>query len=182
MTMLTCDAWDIKSALLISLEQVGMFHALTRIYMQTTTWNNLVLNANKPSSFLHKITQKVSFINPNAMPGDPIYKTPHTQVYIWTKIFKISVSIVHNDGVWLNTYLLCTCKCILHAVQCIPKKGNPWIKLIFLKTVMIYQKKITLLQNSVYPLSFDTSYKMYWPCMVKHEPFQMVMSKLICAK
>ena len=37
MTMLTCDAWDIESALLISLEQVGMFHALTRIYMQTTT-------------------------------------------------------------------------------------------------------------------------------------------------
>ena len=62
------------------------------------------------------------------------------------------------------------------------KKGNPLIKLIFLKTVMIYQKKFTLLQNSVYPLSFDTSYKMYWPCMTKHEPFQMVMSKLICAE
>ena len=29
---------------------------------------------------------------------------------------------------------------------------------------MIYQKKFTLLQNAVYPLSFDTSYKMYWPC------------------
>ena len=41
---------------------------------------------------------------------------------------------------------------------------------------MIYPKKFTLLQN---PLSFDTSYKMYWPCMAKHEPFQMVMSKLI---
>ena len=26
---------------------------------------------------------------------------------------------------------------------------------------MIYQKKFTLLQNSVYPLSFDTSYKMH---------------------
>ena len=26
---------------------------------------------------------------------------------------------------------------------------------------MSYQKKFTLLQNSVYPLSFDTSYKVY---------------------
>ena len=47
---------------------------------------------------------------------------------------------------------------------------------------MIYQKKFTLLQNSVYPISYDTSYKMYWPCMTKYEPFQMVMSKLICAE
>ena len=47
---------------------------------------------------------------------------------------------------------------------------------------MIYQKRITFVQNSVYPLSFDTSYKMYWPCMNKHWPFQMVMSKLICAE
>ena len=62
------------------------------------------------------------------------------------------------------------------------KKGNPKIKLIFLKTIMIYPKKFTLLQNSVYPLSFDTSYKMYWSCMAEHEPFQIVMSKLICAE
>ena len=47
---------------------------------------------------------------------------------------------------------------------------------------MIYPKKITLLQNLAYPLSFDTSYKMYWPYMAKHELFQMVMSKLICAE
>ena len=32
------------------------------------------------------------------------------------------------------------------------------------------------------PLSFDTRYKMYWPCMNKHWPFQMVMSKMICAE
>ena len=62
------------------------------------------------------------------------------------------------------------------------KKGNPYIELIFQKTVMIYQKRLTFLQNSVYPLSFDTSYKMYWPCMNKHWPFQMVMSKMICAE
>ena len=47
---------------------------------------------------------------------------------------------------------------------------------------MIYQKKFTLLHNSIYPLSFDTTYKMYWPRMAKHEPFQMMMSKLICAE
>ena len=56
------------------------------------------------------------------------------------------------------------------------------MELIFQKTVMIYQKKFALLQNSVYPLSFDTSYKMYWPCMNKHGPFQMVMSKIIFAE
>ena len=47
---------------------------------------------------------------------------------------------------------------------------------------MIHQKSFTLLQNSVYPLSFDTCYKMYWPCMNKHRLFQMVMSKMICAE
>ena len=62
------------------------------------------------------------------------------------------------------------------------KKGNPEIKLTFQRAVMIYQKKFTLLQNSVYPLSFDTSYKMCWSCMAEHEPFEMVMSKLICAE
>ena len=62
------------------------------------------------------------------------------------------------------------------------KKGNPCIELIFQKTVTIYQKRYTLLQNSAYPLSFDTSYKMYWLCMNKHGPFQMVMSKVICAE
>ena len=47
---------------------------------------------------------------------------------------------------------------------------------------MIYQKKVTLLQNSVYPLSFDIIYKMYWSCTTKHEPFQIMMSELICAE
>ena len=47
---------------------------------------------------------------------------------------------------------------------------------------MIYQKRFTFVQNSVYPLSFDTSYKIYWPCMNKRWPFQMVMSKMICAE
>ena len=42
------------------------------------------------------------------------------------------------------------------------KKGNPQFKLLFLKTSKICQKRFTLLQNSVYPLSFEcTSYKMY---------------------
>ena len=34
---------------------------------------------------------------------------------------------------------------------------------------MIYPKKFTLLQISVYPISFDTSYKMYWSRMAEHE-------------
>ena len=71
-------------------------------------------------------------------------------------------------------------KMILYSAS--QKKGNPLIKLIFLKTIMIYPKKFTLLQNSVYPLSIDTSYTMYWSCMAEHEPFQIVMSKLICAE
>ena len=40
-------------------------------------------------------------------------------------------------------------------------------------------KSFTLLHTSVYPLSFDNSYKMYWPCMAKDEPLHMVMSTLI---
>ena len=47
-------------------------------------------------------------------------------------------------------------------LQCIPeKKETHKSSRIFLENVIIYQKKITLLQNSVYLLSFDTSYKMY---------------------
>ena len=47
---------------------------------------------------------------------------------------------------------------------------------------MIYQQKVYIVANSVYPLSFDIRYKMNWPCMAEREPFQMVMSKLICAE
>ena len=47
---------------------------------------------------------------------------------------------------------------------------------------MIYPNKFTRLQDSVYPLSFDTRYKMYWPCTAEHELFQMVMLNLICAE
>ena len=39
----------------------------------------------------------------------------------------------------------------------------------------------TIYQNytlAINPLSFDTSYKMYWPCMAKHEPFQIVTVKI----
>ena len=36
---------------------------------------------------------------------------------------------------------------------------------------MIYQKKFTLLQNSVYLLSFDTSYKMYFHALRYHHVF-----------
>ena len=67
-------------------------------------------------------------------------------------------------------------------VRPIKKETHIKIKLMFLKTKMIYQFFFTLLQNSVHPLSFDTRYKMYWPCMAEHEPFQMVMSKLICTE
>ena len=47
---------------------------------------------------------------------------------------------------------------------------------------MIYQKIVTLLQYSVYPRSFDTRYKIYWPCVAELEPVQIMMSKLICAE
>ena len=51
-----------------------------------------------------------------------------------------------------------------------------------MKNIMIYPKMFTLLQKSVYPLSFNTNYKMYWSCMAEYDPFQMVMSKLIDAE
>ena len=47
---------------------------------------------------------------------------------------------------------------------------------------MIYPQNFALLQDLVYLLSFDTRYKMYWPCMAEDEPFQTVMSKSICAE
>ena len=63
------------------------------------------------------------------------------------------------------------------------KKGKPKIDQVnFSDNCNDLSEMFTLSQNSVYPLSFDTSYKMYWPCMAKHEPFQILMSKLICAK
>ena len=46
-------------------------------------------------------------------------------------------------------------------IQCVPGKRKPINQVNFSENLMIYQKKFTLLQNSVYPLSFDTSYKMY---------------------
>ena len=67
-------------------------------------------------------------------------------------------------------------------IQCVPEKRKPINRVNFSENLMIYQKKFKLLQNSVYPLSFDTRYKMYWPCMSKYGPFQMVMSKMICAE
>ena len=64
-----------------------------------------------------------------------------------------------------------------------PRKKRKHINQVnFSENYDLSQKKFTLLQNSVYPLSFDTSYKMYWSCMAEHEQFQMVMSKLICAE
>ena len=66
-------------------------------------------------------------------------------------------------------------------IQCVPEKRKPINQVNFSENwIMIYQKKFTLLQNSVYPLLLTPV--MYWPCMAKHEPFQMVMSKLICAE
>ena len=69
-------------------------------------------------------------------------------------------------------------------IQCVPEKRTPINQgeANFSENCNDLLKKFTLLQNSIYLLSFDTSYKMYWPCMTKHEPFQMVMSKLICAE
>ena len=34
----------------------------------------------------------------------------------------------------------------------------------------------------LYHLSFDASDKMYWSRMAEYEPFQMVMSNLLCTK
>ena len=63
------------------------------------------------------------------------------------------------------------------SVQYVPEKMKPIIQVNFPEKCNELLKKVT---KSVYPLSFDTSYNMYWPCMAEHEPFQMVMSNLIC--
>ena len=62
-----------------------------------------------------------------------------------------------------------------------PRIKEPINQVNFLKTEMIIRKSLHCYKIQLI-LSFDTSYKMYWPCMAKQEPFQMVMSKLICAE
>ena len=73
------------------------------------------------------------------------------------------------------------CDCI-RPIQCVPEKRKPTNQVKFSENYNDLSQKVTLLQNSDYPLSFDNKDKMYWLCMAEHEPFQMVMSKLICAK
>ena len=74
-------------------------------------------------------------------------------------------------------------ECDVNVIQCVPEKRKPINQVNFSENCNDLSEKVYIkLQNSVYPLSFDISYKMYWPCMANHEPFQMVMSKLICAE
>ena len=76
--------------------------------------------------------------------------------------------------------------CFRYSIQCVPeeeKKETHKSSLFFWKLWQSWFIRNNLhCYKILYPLSFDTSYKMYWPCMAKHEPFQMVMSKLTCAE
>ena len=68
-------------------------------------------------------------------------------------------------------------------VQCELKKRKPKFNTKSLSKKKRQIIKLLSRDDSIFIfLSFDTSYKMYWPCMNKHWPFQMVMSKIICAE
>ena len=68
----------------------------------------------------------------------------------------------------------------LFIIQCVPENRKPINQVNFSENCNDLSEKVYIVTKfSLNPLSFDTSYKMYWPCMTKHEPFQMVMSKLI---
>ena len=72
----------------------------------------------------------------------------------------------------------------MYTIQCVPEKRKPIIQVNFYENCNDLSEKVYIVTNSVYPLSFDTTYMymMHWPCMAKHEPIQMVMSKFICAE
>ena len=71
---------------------------------------------------------------------------------------------------------------MLTVIQCIPEKRKPKNQVNLSENYKDLSKKVYIVTNSVYPLSFDPSYKMYWSRIAEHEPFQMVMSKSICAE
>ena len=67
-------------------------------------------------------------------------------------------------------------------IQCVPEKRKTHKSCSFSENCNNLSEKVYIVTNAVYLLSFDTSYKMDWPCMTKHEPFKMVMSKFIFAE
>ena len=71
---------------------------------------------------------------------------------------------------------------VQYYIQCVPEKRKPINQVNFSKNYKDLCKQVYIVTNLSYPLSFDTRYKKYWPCMAEHEPFEMVMSKLICAE
>ena len=60
------------------------------------------------------------------------------------------------------------------------KKRKPKVN-FFWKRQWFVRKSLHCYKNSVYPLSYDISYKMYWPCMAKHEQLKWYV-KLVCAE
>ena len=71
-----------------------------------------------------------------------------------------------------------------HLYSACQKKRKPINQVNLSESCNDLSKKVYNVRKFSYPLSFDTSYKMYRPCMAnyKQEPFQLVMSKLICAE
>ena len=67
-------------------------------------------------------------------------------------------------------------------LQCVPQKRKPINRVNFSENCNDLSEKAYIFTKFSLSSFFYTSYKMYWPCMNKHWPFQMVMSKMICAE
>ena len=81
------------------------------------------------------------------------------------------------DQTWWVTENLTIC-----TIQCVPEKRKPINRFTFSENCNDLSEKVYIVTKFSLSSFFDTSYKMYWPCMSKHGPFQMVMSKMICAE
>ena len=69
-----------------------------------------------------------------------------------------------------------------NTIQCVPEKRKPINRVNFSEICNYLSEKAYIFTKFSLSSFFYTSYKMYWPCMNKHWPFQMVMSKMICAE
>ena len=68
------------------------------------------------------------------------------------------------------------------SIQCVPEKRKPINRVNFSENCNDLSEKVYIVTNFSLSSFFWHQLYMYWPCLNKHGPFQMVMSKMICAE